>query len=163
MRKLYAGGRSSVLAQNGIAATSQPLSTSEAVSILKMGGNAVDAAIAASAVLAVVEPGSTGIGGDCFAIVSMNNKDPIAVNGSGIAPKKINLEFLKKNYINKIEQTSPHSVTIPGSVHAWYSMHQKFGKLDFEQLFITAENYARNGFPVHIEEFRERCFIHLTV
>ena len=119
-----------------------------------MGGNAVDAAIAASAVLAVVEPGSTGIGGDCFAIVSMHNKDPVAVNGSGIAPKKMNLEFLKKNNINKIELTSPHSVTIPGSVHAWYSMHQKFGKLDFEQLFITAENYARNGFPLHEVEAR---------
>ena len=154
MRKLYAGGRSNVLAQNGIASTSQPLSTLEAVSILKMGGNAVDAAIAASAVLAVVEPGSTGIGGDCFAIVSMHNKDPIAINGSGIAPKKMNLEFLKKNNINKIELTSPHSVTIPGSVHAWYSMHQKFGKLDFEQLFITAENYARNGFPLHEVEAR---------
>ena len=149
MRKIYQSGRSNVLAQNGLAATSQPLSTQEAISILKMGGNAVDAAIAASAVLAVVEPSSTGIGGDCFAIISMKDKAPIAVNGSGIAPKKYNLEYFKTNKIAKIGLTSPHSVTIPGSVDAWYKMHNRFGKLDFQQLFITAENYARNGFPVH--------------
>ena len=81
-------GRSNVLAQNGMAATSNPLSSIEAINILKKGGNAVDAAIAASAVQSVVNPSATGVGGDCFAIISLNGKKPVAVNGSGIAPKK---------------------------------------------------------------------------
>ena len=76
------------MANNAMVATSQPLSSQEALNILKIGGNAVDAAIAASAVLSVVEPGSTGIGGDCFAIVKIENKKPISINGSGINPKK---------------------------------------------------------------------------
>ena len=71
------------------------------------------------------------------------------MNGSGIAPQKANIDFFENKKINKIETTSPHSVTIPGAVHAWHSMHQKFGHLDFQELFITAENYARNGFPIH--------------
>ena len=82
-------------------------------------------------------------------IVKMKNKKPISVNGSGINPKKANLIILKKIKLTQIGLLSPHSVTIPGAVHAWFEMHKKFGKLDFEQLFITAENYARNGFPVH--------------
>ena len=121
MRKLYNPGRSNVVSQNGMAATSQPLSTLEAINILQKGGNAIDAAIAASAVQSVVEPSSTGIGGDCFAIISLNGKKPISVNGSGIAPLKANLEYFIKNNINKIHTTSPHSVTIPGSVNAWFS------------------------------------------
>ena len=149
MRNTHFPGRSNILSSNGIAATSQPLSSSEAIFILKKGGNAIDAAIAASAVQAVVEPGSTGVGGDCFALIALNSQKPVSVNGSGIAAKKLSLEYLRERKIEKIETTSPHSVTIPGAIHAWYSMHQKFGKLDFEELFITAENYARNGYPVH--------------
>ena len=149
MRRIYETGRSNVLANNAMVATSQPLSSQEAINILKIGGNAVDAAIAASAVLSVTEPGSTGIGGDCFAIVKMENKKPISINGSGINPKNSNLNYFKKNKIDSIGLLSPHSVTIPGAVDAWFEMHKKFGKLDFEQLLITAENYARNGFPVH--------------
>ena len=149
MRKFYNPGRSNIVSQNGMAATSQPLSSIEAISILKKGGNAIDAAIAASIVQSVIEPGSTGIGGDCFAIISLNGKKPISVNGSGISPLKANLNYYLKNNIKKIAITSPHSVTIPGAVDAWYSMHQKYGKLDFKELFITAERYARNGFPVH--------------
>ncbi len=149
MRELSYPGRSNVLAQNGMAATSNPLSSIEAIKILQKGGNAIDAAIAASAVQSVVCPSATGVGGDCFAIISLNRKKPIAVNGSGIAPKKINLDFFIKNKINNIALSSPHSVTIPGSIHAWCSMHEKYGKLDFEQLLHGAENYARNGFPVH--------------
>ena len=149
MRRIYETGRSNVLANNAMVATSQPLSSQEAINILKIGGNAVDAAIAASAVLSVTEPGSTGIGGDCFAIVKMENKKPISINGSGINPKNANLNYFKKNKIDSIGLLSPHSVTIPGAVDAWFEMHKKFGKLDFEQLFITAENYARDGFPVH--------------
>ena len=90
MRKLYIPGRSNVIGMNGLAATSQPLSTLEAINILKKGGNAIDAAIAASAVQSVIEPNSTGVGGACFALIALNNKNPIAVNGSGIAPKKSN-------------------------------------------------------------------------
>lgn len=149
MRKIYDKGRSNIVANNAMVATSQPLSSQEAINILRMGGNAIDAAIAASAVLSVVEPGSTGIGGDCFAIVKMENNKPVSFNGSGINPKNANLDYFKKNKIDKIGLLSPHSVTIPGAVDAWYEMHKKFGKLDFEQLFKTAEEYARDGFPVH--------------
>ena len=154
MRKIYKPGRSNVLSNNAMVATSQPLSSQEGLNILKKGGNAIDAAIAASAVLAVVEPGSTGIGGDCFSIIKMNGKNAISVNGSGIAPQKATFEFFKNNKINKIDLLSPHSVTIPGAVNAWYEMHKKFGKLDFQELFLTAEIYAREGFPVHeVEAF----------
>ena len=149
MRKIYKPGRSNVLSDNAMVATSQPLSSQEAINILKIGGNAVDAAIAASAVLSVIEPGSTGIGGDCFAIIKMNNKKSVSVNGSGIAPQKASFDYFKKNKINKIGLLSPHSVTIPGAVDAWYQMHKKFGKIEFDKLFITAEYYAREGFPVH--------------
>jgi len=149
MRKIYQPGRSNSLSSNAMVATSQPLSSQEAINILKLGGNAVDAAIAASAVLSVVEPGSTGIGGDCFAIIKMNNKKAVSINGSGKAPQKANLNYFKENKINSIGLLSPHSVTIPGAVDAWYEMHKKFGKLEFEKLFITAEHYAREGFPVH--------------
>ena len=84
----------------------------------------------------------------------MNNKKAISINGSGIAPKKANLDYFKFNKIDSIGLLSPHSVTIPGAVDAWYEMHKKFGKLDFEKLFATAIYYAREGFPVHeIEAF----------
>ena len=107
MRELSFPGRSNVLAQNGMVATSNPLSSIEAINILQKGGNAVDAAIAASAVQSVVCPSATGLGGDCFAIISLNGKKPIAVNGSGTAPKKANLDFFIKNKIkNWINKSS---------------------------------------------------------
>ena len=149
MRELSYPGRSDVLAQNGMVATSNPLSSMEAIDILKKGGNAIDASIAASAVQSVVCPSATGVGGDCFAIIALNGKNPIAVNGSGIAPRKADLKYFIEKRIKNIDLCSPHSVTIPGSVHAWCSIHEKYGKLDFEQVLKGAENYARNGFPVH--------------
>ncbi len=149
MRELSFPGRSNVLAQNGMAATSNPLSSIEAVNILKKGGNAIDASIAASAVQSVVCPSATGVGGDCFAIIALNGKNPIAVNGSGIAPKKAELEYFKQKEIRQINLSSPHSVTIPGAVHAWCSIHEKYGKLDLEEVLEGAQKYARNGFPVH--------------
>ena len=136
------------ISSNGMAATSHPLATEEAIKILKKGGNAVDAAIAASIVLSVVEPNATSIGGDCFAIVKMNNKDAVAFNGSGIAPEKINFEFFKDKKIDKIGLTSPHSVTVPGAIDAWETIHNEFGKLEFEQLFSGGINYCKNGHKV---------------
>ena len=136
------------ISSNGMAATSHPLATEEAIKILKKGGNAVDAAIAASVVLSVVEPNATSIGGDCFAIIKMEGKEPVSYNGSGIAPKKANYEFFKKNNIDTIGLTSPHSVTVPGALDAWKNIHNDFGKLDFEELFLAAINFAKNGFEV---------------
>ena len=136
------------ISSNGMAATSHPLATEEAIKILKKGGNAVDAAIAASVVLSVVEPNATSIGGDCFAIIKMEGKEPVSYNGSGIAPKKANYEFFKKNNIDTIGLTSPHSVTVPGALDAWKNIHKDFGKLDFEELFLAAINFAHNGFEV---------------
>jgi len=103
MRKIYQPGRSNALSSNAMVATSQPLSSQEAINILKLGGNAVDAAIAASAVLSVVEPGSTGIGGDCFAIIKMNNKKAVSINGSGKAPQKAKLIILKKIKLTQLD------------------------------------------------------------
>ena len=133
---------------NAMAATSHPLATEEALKILKIGGNAVDASIAASIVLSVVEPNATSIGGDCFAIVKMDNKDPVSFNGSGLAPEKLNYNFFKDRNIDKIGLTSPHSVTIPGALNAWEKIHKEFGKLDFERLFLGAIDIAKNGHRV---------------
>ena len=124
------------VSSNGMAATSHPLATEEALKILKKGGNAVDAAISASIILSVVEPNATSIGGDCFAIVKMEGKDPVSYNGSGIAPEKANYNFFKSKNIDKIGLTSPHSVTIPGAVDAWKKIHDDFGKLDFEEVLV---------------------------
>ena len=148
MKNMQLPRRLNVLSSNGMAATSHPLATLEAVSILKKDGNAIDAAIAASTVLSVVEPNATGIGGDCFAIVSLNGKSPIAYNGSGIAPEKAKLDFFIKNNIRNIGLESPHSVTIPGAVHAWETIHKQHGKLDFQQLFLKSIDYAREGFQI---------------
>ena len=136
------------ISSNGMAATSHPIATEEALRILQKGGNAVDAAIAASVVLSVAEPNSTSIGGDCFAIIKMNGKAPVSYNGSGIAPAKANFDYFKEKNIDKIGLTSPHSVTIPGALDAWNSIHNDFGKLDFEELFHKGIDIAKNGFKV---------------
>ena len=148
MRNFHLPGRSNVLSSEGIAATSHPLASLEAISIMKKGGNAIDAAIAASAVLSVVEPNATGIGGDCFAIVAPNSKKPISYNGSGINPEKANLSYFKENNIKSIELDSPHSVTVPGAIHAWGEIHNDHGNLEFEQLFLNAIKYAEEGFAI---------------
>ena len=148
MRNFHFPGRSNVLSTKGIVATSHPLASQEALSILKMGGNAIDAAIAASAVLCVVEPNATSIGGDCFAIVAPKGKNPVSYNGSGINPEKAKLSYFIENNIKKIELESPHSVTVPGAIKSWESMHLDHGKLDFEKLFIKAIEYAEDGFAI---------------
>jgi len=141
--------RSEVIATNGMAATSHPLATQTAISILKNGGNAIDAAIAANAVLGLVEPTGCGIGGDLFAIIwSADEKKLFGLNSSGPAPKNISINKLKQKGLEKIPPYGPLPVTVPGAVAGWVSIHKKFGLLEFNELFDDAINYAENGFPV---------------
>ena len=141
--------RSEVIATNGMAATSHPLATQTAISILKAGGNAIDAAIAANAVLGLMEPTGCGIGGDLFAIVwSADDKKLYGLNSSGPAPKNISIDKIKEKGMNKIPPYGALPVTVPGAVAGWNALHKKFGSLDFKLLFDDAINYAENGFPV---------------
>ena len=141
--------RSEVLSTNGMAATSHPLATQAAITILQNGGNAIDAAIAANAVLGLVEPTGCGIGGDLFAIIwSADDSKLYGINSSGPAPKNISIQKLKENGINIIPPYGPLPVTVPGAVAGWVSLHKKFGKLEFKDLFNIPINLAENGFPV---------------
>ena len=129
MRNLYLPGRSTVHAPNGMAATSHPLATTAALDILRCGGNAMDAAIAAVAVQCVVEPQSTGIGGDCFCLYSPKGNGVIAFNGSGTAPAAATVEWYLENGIETIEQQSPHAVTVPGAIDAWSKLLTDHGTM----------------------------------
>ena len=149
MRSLQRPGRSPVLAPNGMASTSSPLSTQAAVSVLQNGGNAMDAAIAASAVQAVVEPQSTSIGGDCFCLYSKGGSDRIiAMNGSGRAPTGLSADWLLQQGIDKIEQQSPHSVTVPTAIDAWIQLNYDYGTIPLGELLKPAIGYAHDGFPI---------------
>ena len=150
MRNFHFPGRSEVYSSNAMVATSQPLASETAISLLKQGGNAMDAAISAAAVLAVIEPTDTGIGGDCFALFSKGSKSaPIAFNGSGKSPANISINKLREFNLNTISDHSPHAVTIPGAVDAWYQLHKQYCNLDFEALLKPAINFAENGYFVH--------------
>jgi gamma-glutamyltranspeptidase/glutathione hydrolase len=137
------------MAMNGMAATQNPLATRTAIEVLKSGGAAIDAAVAAAAVLAVVEPSQTGIGGDCFVIMAKNGRDDvIAYNGSGGAPLGIPAEQLG-DATGRLDYFSPHSVTIPGAVDAWTRLVEDHGRKDIAELLAQAIAFARDGFPVH--------------
>jgi gamma-glutamyltranspeptidase/glutathione hydrolase len=141
--------RSEVIAQSGMAATSQPLATQVALEILKRGGNAIDAAIAANAVLGVVEPTGCGIGGDLFAIIWSADKERLyGLNASGRSPRKLRMEYFRNNQIEKIPSYGPLPVSVPGCVDGWFEMHEMFGRLQMKDVLHPAINYARNGFPV---------------
>lgn len=148
MRDFHLPGRSPVYASNGMVACSHPLASSSALKVLQNGGNAVDAAIAANAVLAVVEPQMTGIGGDCFCIVGEPDGSLHALNGSGRSASKAHLSWYLENNIRKIIEHPEHSVTVPGSIKAWECVLEKFGTQSFDQLFVDAIGYAENGFIV---------------
>lgn len=141
--------RSLVISQRGIAATSQTLASQAGAQILARGGNAVDAAIASNAVLAVVEPMMNGIGGDLFVIVRDGKTGKLSgLNASGWAPQGLTKEFLSKSNSYGMPQSGIHSVTVPGCVDGWEKLHKKFGKLPWADLFQPAIYYARNGYPV---------------
>lgn len=141
--------RSEVIAQNGMACTSQPLATQVALDILKSGGNAVDAAIAANATLGLMEPTGCGIGGDIFVILwDAKTKKLYGLNGSGRSPKSLTLDYLKQNTNGKIPAYGPLPVSVPGCVDGWFSIHEKFGSMDMKEILKPAIRYAREGFPV---------------
>jgi len=141
--------RSEVIAQNGMAATSQPLATQAALDILKSGGNAIDAAIAANAVLGLVEPTGNGIGGDLFAIVWDAETEQLhGLNASGRSPYELTLDYFKENGYESIPSLGPLPVSVPGAVDGWFELHNKFGKLPMESILSPAINYAREGFPL---------------
>lgn len=145
--------RSEVLARNGMAATNHPIATQIAIEVLKKGGSAVDAAIAANAFLGLADPGMNGIGGDLFAIVwSAKDQKLYGLNASGKSPKNMTYDFLKKE-IEKGNsyRIGPWSVTTPGCVGGWVELHKKFGVLAFGDLLTPAINYAKAGIPVTSE------------
>lgn len=141
--------RSEVLAEHGMAATSHPLATQIALDILKQGGSAVDAAIAANAALGLMEPTGCGVGGDLFAIVwDANTKKLYGLNGSGRSPQRISRAYFKEKGLENIPSFGPLPVSVPGTVDAWYTLHQKFGELTMAKNLAPAIAYAKKGFPV---------------
>jgi gamma-glutamyltranspeptidase/glutathione hydrolase len=143
-------GRSIVISQQGIAATSQVLASQAGAQILARGGSAVDAAIAANAVLGVTEPMMTGMGGDLFVIYwDAKTGKLTGLNSSGPAPKALSPAFLAQHDIKTMPGDGIHAVTVPGAVQGWYQMHQRFGKLPWKDLFQDAIEFADRGFPVY--------------
>jgi gamma-glutamyltranspeptidase/glutathione hydrolase len=141
--------RSEVIAPHGMAATSQPLATQIALDILKAGGSAVDAAIAANAALGLMEPTGNGIGGDLFAIVwDADKKELVGLNASGRAPKSMTLEYFQKNGIDTIPPFGPLPVSVPGAVDGWFQLHSRYGRLDMKDILAPTIAYATDGFPV---------------
>jgi len=141
--------RSEIYATNGMAATSQPLATQVALDILKQGGSAVDAAIAANAMLGLVEPTGAGIGGDLFAIIwSAKDKRLYGLNASGRSPKSLTLDKIQALDLDYLPPYGPIPVSVPGAVDGWFELHNRFGKLDMSDNLAPAIDYARKGFPV---------------
>ena len=141
--------RSEVIASNGMAATSHPLATQIALDILKSGGNAIDAAIAANAALGLMEPTGNGIGGDLFAIVwDADGQELVGLNASGRAPRLMTLDFFREQGLDDIPKYGPLPVSVPGAVDGWFELHQRFGSLPMSDILAPAIRYARDGFPV---------------
>src|SRR5436189_3785434 len=142
-------GRSKVATRDGIVAANQPLAAQAGVQMLERGGNAVDAAIAANAVLGVVDPEMNGIGGDLFAIVYDAATDTLhGLNGSGWAPAGLSAAALKARGIREMPQQGIFSVTVPGAVAGWSALHRRFGRISMTDLLAPAIRYADEGFPV---------------
>ena len=141
--------RSEAMAPNAMAATSQPLATQVALDVMQEGGNAIDAAIAANAVLGLVEPTGNGIGGDLFAIVwDAESEKLYGLNASGRSPKSLSLEYFKENGYESIPPRGVLPLSVPGAVDGWFELHDRFGQLDMENVLQPAINYAESGFPV---------------
>jgi len=149
MRNFHLAGRSTVHSLNGMAASSHPLATLTAIEILKAGGTAADAAVAACALQGVIEPQSTGIGGDCFALIQPKGEGEVhSYNGSGRAPKAASAEWYLERKMHAIPTTGPHAVTIPGAVDAWATILADHGKLGLDAVLQPAIKAAEEGYVV---------------
>jgi len=143
-------GRSNVLSSNAMLASSHPIASSVGIEILKSGGNAVDAAIAMNAVLCIAEPHMTGVGGDCFVMLSVDGSTNIkALNGSGKSSSNAKASALRKKKLSVITPEMPDAITIPGAVAAWCLLHDVHGHMPWKELFSPAINFATQGIKVH--------------
>src|SRR5712671_1067127 len=149
MRNFHLPGRSTVHAQNAMVATSHPLAALTAIEVMRAGGTAADAAVAACALLGVIEPQSTGIGGDCFALIQPKGEGKIvAYNGSGRAPMAATAEWYLERKIHSVPLTSAHAVSIPGAIDAWDTILRDHGKMGLDTLLQPAIKAAEEGYIV---------------
>ena len=147
-RDFHMPGRSQVIAGQGMAATSHPLATLAALDVLRAGGNAIDAAVTAVAVLCVIEPHMTGIGGDCFCLIAEPGKPVWGYNGCGRAGARASTEALLAKGMRTIDITSPHAVNVPGAIEAWGAILKAHGSYALDRVLAPAIRYAEAGFPV---------------
>ena len=141
--------RSNIIARHGLVATSQPLAAQAGLDILKAGGNAVDAALATAAALCVVEPCSTGIGGDAFALIWwQSDKKLYGLNASGPAPAGLTASWIREQGHEQVPLSGGIPVTVPGSLRGWQMALDRFGTMELKQLLASAAAYAQHGFPV---------------
>jgi len=149
MRNFHLAGRSTVHATNAMVATSHPHAALTAIEVLRAGGTAADAAVAACALLGVIEPQSTGIGGDCFALIQPRGEGRIvSYNGSGRAPMAATPEWYVDRNLHSIPLTSAHAVSIPGAVDAWGTILRDHGKFGLDRLLQPAIKAAEEGYVV---------------
>ena len=149
MRNFHLAGRSTVHAENAMVATSHPQAALAAIEVMRAGGTAADAAVAASALLAVIEPQSTGIGGDCFALLQPKGDGRIiAYNGSGRAPQAAEASWYLERNLHAIPLTSAHAVSIPGAVDAWATILRDHGRFGLDSLMQPAIKAAEDGYVV---------------
>ena len=142
--------KSNVISSNAMVVSSHPIASSIGIDILKNGGNAVDAALAMNAILCIAEPHMTGVGGDCFALLSVDGSDNIiGLNGSGKSSDKASALNLRKKKISEISYEMPDAITIPGAVAGWTILHKKYGHMPWKDLFFHAIQYAKQGIRVH--------------
>ncbi|MFN7053456.1 MAG: gamma-glutamyltransferase, partial [Gemmobacter sp.] len=149
MRDFHMPGRSAVFATNGVAATSHPLAAAVAIDILKAGGNAVDAAVAGAVLLGFCEPQMTGLGGDCFVLLTpAGSQEVLALNGSGRAPMGLSAQAMRDCGLSAVPLRGVEAVTVPGAVDAFCRLSADHGRLPLDQVLAPAIRYAEAGVPV---------------
>ncbi len=149
MRDFQSPGRSTVMALNGMCATSHPLAAKVAVETLERGGSAMDAAIAGAVLLGICEPHMCGIGGDCFVLISKPGQpDIVALNGSGRAPAAASAAALRARGLDTVPLRGPEAVTIPGAIDAFCTLAEDYGRLGIDAVLAPAIRYAEEGVPL---------------